>query len=302
MTNCVYYIDYNTKAYNSVRKKITDKLFFRCETINLDNNKKILIINRKVIDKKLQKKIWKRIGTENFRIVCSNRITMVESLKKCHCFSGKLLFKNMIFNVIEYMEKIMGTDYRNEDIYVTIDNDKNIDTIFYLGELFKNVNIVTNTLKKMRRLEHKLIKDDQILYSISNNKKKSLKRAKIIINFDYGNDFFEEFSINRNCIIINLYENSINMKSSFHGTIVEGIKVEYINRYKELIDSEYFDKTILYESYIFEDEPYRVLSKIKEDECKIKKLYGSHSEIEENELKNNFIKSTIKLDKTKKKD
>ena len=302
MADFVYYIDYDSRENRRLYSKLYNRIFFKYELIRLDKNKNIIRINNDTIDKKISKKIHKCLNNDNSRLICSNRIILKEDFKEYSCFDGKIVLKNMILNVIEHIENIVDTDFRNESIYVAIDNDNEREIILDLGRKFKNINIVTDKIKKMKRLDNKLNREEKIVYSITNNRKKSLKRAKILINFDYDITFFEQFNMNRNCIIINLNTINLNMKNSFHGSIIEGIKINYNNKYDDFTNIENFDKTIIYESYIFNNKYNSAKNMIKEDHCIIEKLIGANSEIHSEELKNNFTKSILKLDKSVKKD
>ena len=302
MADFVYYIDYDSRENRRLYSKLYNRIFFKYELIRLDKNKNIIRINNDTIDKKISKKIHKCLNNGNNRLICSNRIILKEDFEEYSCFDGKIVLKNMVLNVIEHIENIVDTDFRNESIYVAIDNDNEREIILDLGRKFKNINIVTDKIKKMKRLDNKLNREEKIVYSITNNRKKSLKRAKILINFDYDITFFEQFNMNRNCIIINLNTINLNMKNSFHGSIIEGIKINYNNKYDDFTNIENFDKTIIYESYIFNNKYNSAKNMIKEDHCIIEKLIGANSEIHSEELKNNFTKSILKLDKSVKKD
>ena len=302
MTDYVYYIDYDNKGNKRLYSKLYNRIFFKYELIRLDKNKNIIRINNDIIDRKVSQKIHKCLNGGNNRLICSNKIILKEDSKEYNYFNGKIVLKNMILNTIDHIENIINTDFRNESIYIAIDDDKEKEIIFDLGRKFKNINIVTDKIKKLKRLDDKLNREDKIVYSITNNRKKSLKRAKIIINFDYNISFFEQFNMNRNCIIINLNAENLTMKNSFHGSIIEGIKINYNNKYDNFTNIDNFDKTIIYESYIFNNKYNSVKDMIKEDNCIIEELIGANTEIHAEELKNNFIKSTIKLDKSAKKD
>ena len=87
---------------------------------------------------------------------------------------------------------------------------------------------------------------------VSNNKKKSLQKAKIIINFDLKYEDFSNYQINRNSIVINLSDNIMKMENTFNGVIVNSMQIGDINyKIRNYYLFEYID---LYESYIFEEK------------------------------------------------
>lgn len=114
---------------------------------------------------------------------------------------------------------------------------------------------------------------------VSNNKKKSLQKAKIIINFDLKYEDFSNYQINRNSIVINLSDNIMKMENTFNGVIVNSMQIGDINyKIRNYYLFEYID---LYESYIFEEKNLdRLLDKIEEDNIKINGLLGERGKIQ----------------------
>ncbi len=304
--NCVYYIDYKSDDKNNIYKKIYNKIFFKYEIVDFDDDKKLIKINKNYISKSLEKKLKQcciiNNRHEDFTIMISKDIHGKISLENNEIFHGKILMKNMIINLIEYIERVCNVDFRCEDVFISTQSDKSKELIVDVAKKFKCVNIVTNKIRKLNRLENKLSKNDEIIFTISNNRKKALKRAKILINIDFKEKDFEEFNINRYCIIINLNNESLKLKNSFHGVVVESAEINYKNRYEDIINASKFDKIKLYESYIYNKNYNEAKEYINNDNCIIKVLRGNNCNIDEYEFKNNFTKNTIKLDKYKKKD
>ena len=190
----------------------------------------------------------------------------------------------MIIPLLEHLEKNLNIDFRFENIFLTVDNDKNKDIIVDLGNRCKSISLVTDNIRKLYRLDSRLNKDDNIIVSVSSNRRKALQRARIAVNFDYDETFFENFNINRNCIIINLSNNALTLKNSFQGSIIEKLEIDYINKYENFINIDNFDKTILYETFIYDKNYDGAKELMRFDNCRIKKVLGMRNEI-------NFIKS-----------
>lgn len=279
MNNDIYYIDsFFVKSNN-----LYDKIFFKYEITDIDKNKKYLNINKKYIDEKVLKKMLKKCKIEDAQFVYSNNIKLSKNLKE-NKYTGKIVLRNMIIPLLEHFEKNLNIDFRFENIFLTVDNDKNKNIIVDLGNRCKSISLVTDNIRKLYRLDSKLNKDDNIIVSVSSNRRKALQRARIVVNFDYDETFFENFNINRNCIIINLSNNVLTLKNSFQGSIIEKLEIDYINKYENFINIDNFDKTILYETFIY-DENYDSAKEIMRfDNCRIKKVLGMKNEI-------NFIKS-----------
>ena len=279
MNNDIYYID----SFFEKSNNLYDKIFFKYEITDIDKDKKYLNINKKYIDEKVLKKMLKKCKIEDAQFVYSNNIKLSENLKK-NKYTGKIVLRNMIIPLLEHFENNLNIDFRLENIFLTVDNDKNKDIIVDLGNKCKSISLVTDNIRKLYRLDSKLNKDDNIIVSVSSNRRKALQRAKIVVNFDYDETFFENFNINRNCIIINLSNNVLTLKNSFQGSIIEKLEIDYINKYENFINIDNFDKTILYETFIY-DENYDSAKEIMRfDNCRIKKVLGMRNEI-------NFIKS-----------
>lgn len=290
MNNDIYYIKYE-KGYT----KWLDRLLFRYNMVDIDKYRHLIKINKEIINEKVYDKIIK--VTKSDKILFSNNVV---SNQYNNFFSGKILMKYMIIDIIKNIQKIIGKDFIQEDLYIAFEGEVDYNILCDLSKEFKSINIITDKIRKAKRIESKLERDN-IVYSISNNKRKALKKAKIIIDMDYSGNFFEEFNINRNCIIVNLSTQNLSMKNSFHGSIIEGIDVDYINNNEYLSPIEY-NKNKLYESYIIYNKYIDVKFKLEQDKCIIKSLLGSSTQLSSQELKNNFTKSGIKLDKNKKKD
>lgn len=117
------------------------------------------------------------------------------------------------------------------------------------------------------------------MIAVSNNKKKSLQKAKIIINFDLKQDEISKYQINRNAVIINLSDNIMKMEKSFNGIIINSMQIADINyKIRNYYLFEYID---LYESYIFEEKRLeKALDKIEKDNIIIKGLLGERGKIQ----------------------
>lgn len=286
MENMIGYLNYRENTNKNFFKRTLNNIFFKAEYYPLNNNASELLINKNFIDEKILEKIVKLKTKNNIsNMIISDKIKIQTDLEHLNLLNGKILMKNTIIFLLKYLFDCIDKDIRCENVYLTIDNDKNKDIIFDLAHEFKSVSIVTDNIKKLRRLDRKLNNDEEIISSISNNSKKALKRANIIVNFDYNTNFFEKFNINRKSIIINLYNEKIKMKNSYQGIIIENMKIDYKNLNNYLIDSENFDKTIFYESYIFNKKYNEVKDKYIEDHCHIDKILGNNGEISISEIK-----------------
>lgn len=300
MENMMGYLDYKKDINNNYFQKISSKIFFKAEYKELDKNTGIILINNNVINEKNLVKIIKLKNKKNIKnIVISNNIEIQTDLENLNLLNGKFIMKNIIIFVLKYLFYYLEKDIRLESLYILIDDDKNKDIIFDLACEFRSISIVTDNIKKLKRLEKKLSNNENIISSISNNYKKSLKKANIIVNFDYDNCTLQKFKINRDSIIINLYKEKLDMKNSYQGLVIENIKIDYQDFNNFIIDLKEFDKTICYESIILDKKYYEIKDMFVKDKCKINYLIGSKGKVDILEIKN-ISKKFAYLDKTDK--
>lgn len=133
----------------------------------------------------------------------------------------------LIYNILKYIENIINTQIELQSIYflTNVYNSENIQTILNLAENIKSVNVITNKLKEYNRLEKKLY-DTGNLIAITNNKRKSLRKANFIINLDLTNEELGSYNINRNGVIINCANEKITKLSCFEGIIINSIQIK----------------------------------------------------------------------------
>lgn len=176
-----------------------------------------------------------------------------------------------------------------EDIYFLINKDEDIylENIKTLSEKFKTTNIITEELSKFQKIVENIFEEETTIY-LSNNKRKSLRRAKYIVNFDYGIGEIEKYNINRTAILIN-----IEQKVKIESMVFEGISINNVNIQipDELIEHfgrmmEKINKNILYMSLVNQkQELARIKDRIKEDNIHILNLIGDKGIISQEEFK-----------------
>ncbi len=281
----------------------------------------------RIIIRNLQKQIEKRrIDT----IVFSNNIINSkfyldmeqEFLKEGKkILNGRKLMLEMNYEIFEYILNLQNTTMNRQDIFFLIKKDNSLDLQFLSRfiENCKTVNIVTNDIDRFKKIQERLYEKENILISVSNNKSKSLKKAKYIFNINMEQNDIEKFKKNRDAIIVNFKDNIKCENKSFDGINVNYIQIYFPDEYKEQFEQidklDEFDKARLYESILvrkIEEEKNRnlMLSKsqlqkrktmaidiITKDGIKIIGLIGNNGKIEEKEIMENGKKN---IDKTKK--
>ena len=117
------------------------------------------------------------------------------------------------------------------------------------------VNVVTNKMNYLKKIQTKLYNEQGIIITATNNKKKALFRAKLIINVDCPEELLNKYVIYDNSILINLEEEVKIKKKRFCGKIINDYNISFKENseiYNDLqnITSEGFDNRDLAEIYI----------------------------------------------------
>ena len=255
------------------------------------------VVFSKDIDKEFSNQVMNRLVDEGM---------IIDNLK------GKKLMEYMGLEIIEYILKIQETEINREEIYFLLKKEEIesiIDTDYLTNYIkgFRLVNLVSNDIRQLKKIQDKILEKDNILISISNNKKKALKRAKYIININLNKKELEKYTINRYAIIINLRETVKYDEPSFGGININNIEIivpeEYIEIHEEI--GIKFDISSIYESIVFSmtnkinnTNNYKSIhDKIEKDGIKIKYLMGNNGIITDQELQKIH---NINLDKKRK--
>jgi len=249
----------------------------------IEENKKIFYIpniEQKSIYKKLNKKIEKeKTKTQKVQIILSKKMKDYKKyFKEQKILNGKKIFIN---NIEEILLKVLEENpIQMQDIYILTNTycEQSISIIKKLASKTKTINIITKEIGKYKTIEE-MMQEKGIVISIANNKKKSLKKAKIIINLDFSKEELSKYTIFRNAMIINITQEKLTNIKGFEGIIVQDIEVQF--KLKEL---EWINKNKLLEKFRAL-EIYESIGN-NNDKFKICKLYGNNNQISEKELRN----------------
>jgi translation initiation factor IF-1 len=240
-------------------------------------------LNRRCVEK-----LRKLIKKDNIKqVACEEEIQ--QYVDKKILIDEKDIIKYLILEILEYIFEIQGKKMEQEDIYFLINKDEDIylENIKTLSEKFKTTNIITEELSKFQKIVENIFEEETTIY-LSNNKRKSLRRAKYIVNFDYGIGEIEKYNINRTAILINI-EQKVKIESmAFEGISINNVNIQISD---ELIEHfgrmmEKINKNILYMSLVNQkQELARIKDRIKEDNIHILNLIGDKGIISQEEFK-----------------
>ena len=200
---------------------------------NPQNNEKAL--------KKLDKKIEHILKTNvNTNIILSREIKKIVNEK----YNNKKEKYLNIIQIMEYYKKekaiyLINLEHilnkkilfehsfpQEQEIFILTKNKTELieKKIKKMAENYKTINVVTPNIKEFKKLEYDLEQRDEII-TIINNKKKSLARAKYIINVDFNEREILEYNINREAIIFNISNYKIVNLKNFDGQIINNIQI-----------------------------------------------------------------------------
>lgn len=240
-------------------------------------------LNRRCVEK-----LRKLIKKDNIKqVACEEEIQ--QYVDKKILINEKDIIKYLILEILEYIFEIQGKKMEQEDIYFLINKDEDIylENIKTLSEKFKTTNIITEELSKFQKIVENIFEEETTIY-LSNNKRKSLRRAKYIVNFDYGIGEIEKYNINRTAILINI-EQKVKIESmAFEGISINNVNIqipdELIEHFGRMMEK--INKNILYMSLVNQkQELARIKDRIKEDNIHILNLIGDKGIISQEEFK-----------------
>ena len=150
-------------------------------------------------------------------------------------------------------------------------------------------NVVTNDVTRLKNVQNNLLDSENILISVSNNKKKALRRAKYVVNINLNSEELEKYNINREAVIINIRENVKYNKPGFEGINVNYFEISVPDEFEEKFEQigNNFDLVKLYESILISENMEnldKVYAKIVRDEIRVKNVIGINGKISNEEL------------------
>lgn len=244
------------------------------------NNKLTINIIIKII-KKLTKKV-----------VLSTYLNEVQELNnqlyknKIYIYKGEILPYYLIYNIIDYISKIRREETISQEVHILLNNLNELskNSIIYLSQKFKRINIISPKINNFTRITNYL-EGLGIAITVTNNKRKSLLKAKFIVNFDFDGDMLNLFNINTKAIIIQMTKETIVKSKLFNGINILDFQISYedkINNF-DTIDFKKFDKKVLYEQILDGKRYEDIMDTIQQDDVKIVNLIGKNGIINNQE-------------------
>lgn len=278
----MFYIEKNDKPSWLERKINLIKIQENTIIVPINEN-----TNKKQVEK-IAKKTNKIISkmTSSKKIVLSKKIQQEEQYVNylnsygLEISDGRWLFEILLINIVEYLIQKRKIEKVSISILINDLTEIEFENIKLLANKYKTINIVTNHIEKFKKLEEQL-REEGIIITITNNKKKSLMKSNIIVNVDFSKELLNKYKVNENANIINLKGKvKINQKS-FNGLNINNYEIDFRDDKKSIqaYSNKYYLKD-LYESELYKKQGLdSINSKIKADKVIVKNLILNHGEL-----------------------
>lgn len=268
--NTYYIIENNNIKFIDKLKCFTRKdnkilVNFDLNKFNIRKIKKIL----KILNKHSVKNVVLSKETQKNEIL----INYLNS-NNVNIFNGRWLEKYLAYEIIKYILVKKNIKKEETEIAILINQIDEVSTenIKLFAKEFKRVNVVTNHIEKLKKIEENIFDEFGIMITITNNKKKSLKNAKIILNMDFPEELINKFNIYDEAIILNLDGNAKINKKRFSGLNINNYEIALND--DDYLSEEFYIRDI-FESQIYKKTTFKNIRKeIKEKGVNIEQLIG----------------------------
>lgn len=202
--------------------------------------------------------------------------------EKIKILEGKELFHYLTLDILEYISKMKNEELNKQEVAILVSkvNKKKEETIINIAQTIKRIQVVTPQISALQRTERLLEEKMGIAIMVSNNKRKSLAKSKIILNLDYSEEMLNKFVINRNAIVINVLEKTEILAKGFNGINILDYEILY-NGYEE--NKLIFHNQSVYESKILGKKENEIKDLINQDNIRIVNLKGKNGIIHRKE-------------------
>lgn len=214
----IYYI--REKVYKNVQKTV-EKINRRIYKLirNVNRKEKIDIIPSKRVIECVKTNLKLNDDKDKDRNKNRNKFCLIRLLKVFHYKThqnyiedvikenenSKAIYCTFIIEILNNIIKIKNEQAEEQSIYVLTNNEVDAKLLENFKKQYKMIYIVTENIEKLKKLEDRAEENLEML-AVLNNKRKSLARAKYIINFDFNRENINQYNINRTAVLLNLYK------------------------------------------------------------------------------------------------
>ena len=214
----IYYI--REKVYKNVQKTV-EKINRRIYKLirNVNRKEQIDIIPSKRVIECIKTNLKLNDDKDKDRNNNRNKFCLIRLLKVFHYKThqnyiedvikenenSKAIYCTFIIEILNNIIKIKNEQAEEQSIYVLTNNEVDAKLLENFKKQYKMIYVVTENIEKLKKLEDRAEENLEML-AVLNNKRKSLARAKYIINFDFNRENINQYNINRTAVLLNLYK------------------------------------------------------------------------------------------------
>ena len=214
----IYYV--REKVYKNVQKTV-EKINRRIYKLirNVNRKEQIDIIPSKRVIECVKTNLKLNDDKDKDRNKNRNKYCLIRLLKVFHYKThqnyiedvikenenSKAIYCTFIIEILNNIIKIKNEQAEEQSIYVLTNNEVDAKLLENFKKQYKMIYIVTENIEKLKKLEDRAEENLEML-AVLNNKRKSLARAKYIINFDFRRESINQYNINRTAVLLNLYK------------------------------------------------------------------------------------------------
>lgn len=200
-----------------------NKIFIYSDISKLNLKNKLNIVKK--IKRILLKEKVDKIMLSNYIKQNKEFVNLLHS-NEINITNDRWLFKMLTDEVVD---KVFSSKNKPEsEIWITVNDIDNItqNIIYKFAKEFKRVNIITNHIRKFKNIEERLYENEGIMITVTNNRRKSLLKANLILNIDFPKELLNQFAIFDQAIVINLEGNMSIKKKRFCGRVINDIEIK----------------------------------------------------------------------------
>lgn len=271
-----------------------NKILELLNIVKLEGNKIILPVNRENIVNKKTKKIADKAVKILNQTNC-NKVIISKNIKRYEDFmnylfsnnidivEGKWLFEVLEYDIIKYIQE--KKNLKKEDLTIAILINRITEISLYnlkkIAKEYKKVNVITNHIEIFKKVEKQILDEEGIMIAVSNNKRKSLVNAKIILNVDFPQELINKYNIYDEAIIVNIQGNIRITKKRFNGMCINDYEIK-VNNKAELdeVEEKFFSVKDVYEANLYKKQPIdNIIRKLERDKVEILELEGENNSL-----------------------
>lgn len=203
-----------------------DKIEYICYTVR-NKEEKMLRKIENIVRKNANSNV---ILSRRIKEIASNKenIEIYQNVNKIikNSKESKNIYRDFVRTIIKSVIERKKQIPEEQSLSILIDTKdyNNTQLIIKLITQYKMINIVTSNRKQFAGLEEEAEQNFEPI-SVLNNKRKSLKNAKYILNVDFNGEKIKEYSIDRTAIIFNIADTKIDKLMYFDGNIINNVKL-----------------------------------------------------------------------------